>query len=140
MITKNPLYFPVLPFSCAHEIATDVDGIIVYKTDYGCLHDAFALYRHMSKSLQSMPAVAICDYIAATGNSPAKQYWRSLKRNCKRLPTDTIRFANDVDYVVAFVNVLQELTEQRRGYHAWWNVEIEEEWFAYLNELRLCNR
>lgn len=140
MMTKNPLYFPPLPFHNDDRIGVDVDTCVIYKTDYGCLYDAFALYRHMSKSLQSMPAVAICDYIAATGNSPAKQYWRSLKRNCKRLPTDTIRFANDVDYVVAFVNVLQELTEPRRGYHAWWNVEIEEEWFAYLNELRLCNR
>lgn len=140
MITKNPLYFPVLPFPNADRVGVDVDVCVIYKTNYGCLHDAFMLYRHISKSIQSMPAESVCDYIAATGSSPAKQYWRSLKKFCKMLPYGTLKFTTDVDDVITFVNVLQRLTELRRGYHAWWDVEIEEEWFGYLNELRLCNR
>lgn len=140
MMTKNPLYLPVLPFSCVNEYGKNADGYLVYKSDFGCLHDAFALYRHISRSIDSMPVEAICDYIAATANTTARRYWRSLKKDCELLPYSTLKFTKDVDDVIAFVNVLQGLTEKRRGFHAWWDIEIEEEWFAYLNELRLCNR
>lgn len=140
MMMKNPLYFPVLPISCTHEIDVNEDGYIVYVAHFCCLQDAFALYRHISRSVDSMPVEAICDYIAATANTPAKRYWRGLKSYCKLLPCKTLKFTKDVDDVITFVNVLQSLTEKRRGFHAWWNIEIEEEWFAYLDELRLCSR
>lgn len=140
MMTKNPLYFPVLPFSCGGEYGQNADGYLVYKLDFECLHDAFTLYRHISRSIDSMPVEAICDYIAAKADTTARRYWRSLKKDCKLLPYSTLKFTKDVDDVIAFVNVLQGLTEKRRRFHYWWPVEIEEEWFAYLNELRLCNR